>query len=127
MSWLAAISKRKNVIGRHRRAISAARQRPRAVTTEPVSGADGRHSGYAPADHGSPVLGHPSQHDVGHSGYAPTDSTSPLVAHLHLGTPSGMAGKAGSGQGVGEVDDGLRHTGWAPTDGTDGESDTTTT
>lgn len=124
MSWLAAISKRKNVIGRHRGVIPDAQQHPRAVTTEPVPADGARHSGYAPADHGSPVLGHRSQHDVGHSGYAPTDSTSPLVAHLHLGTPSGMAGKAGSSQGVGEVDDGLRHTGWAPTDG---ESDTTTT
>lgn len=117
MSWLASISKRKNTIGRHRGGMPTADDSPRSVTTAPVTTHGARHSGYAPADHGSPVLGHPSQHDVGHSVYAPTDSASPLIAGLHLGTPAGMAGRAGSSQGSGEVEDGLRHTGWAPTDG----------
>lgn len=117
MSWLTSMSKRKNSIGRHRRAAAADRTR-RADTPGQSAANAARHSGYAPADRGSPVLGHPSQHDVGHSGYAPTDSSaSPLIAHLHLGAPGGMAAKAGTSQGFGEVEDGLRHTGWAPTDG----------
>lgn len=115
MSWLASISKRTNIIGRHRGAPADAEESRRTVAAAPTDGA--RHSGWAPADHGSPVLGHPSQHDVGHSGYSPTDTASPQVANLHLGTPAGMAGRPGSSQGAGEVDDGLRHTGWAPTDG----------
>lgn len=81
----------------------------------PAASSAQRHTGYAPADHGGSAA-HESCTER-HSGYCPTDVEGVRASESHTGGPGGMAATETHSQGGGHVDDGLRHSGWGPTDG----------